>query len=137
MNVANVVETEANIVGRKVIGERETDAEEIADRAVVFGAIEPPGRHSARIERLGEVNMAQTGFEQGNELGALGRGGLRFFVRWHGTGTELAKGRFPSSPTMTIDLRNVGERFEINGALAEVAGVAIETVALEKWMYLA
>src|SRR5262249_60915750 len=47
-DVADVVETVADVVGGEIVGGGETDAAEIPDGSVIFGAIEAPGRDAAR-----------------------------------------------------------------------------------------
>ena len=49
-HVADVVEAVADIVGREVVGRMEVDPDQVADRIVVFGAVEPADRDASRVE---------------------------------------------------------------------------------------
>ena len=48
-DVADVVEAVADVVGREVVGRAEVEADQVADRVVVLGPIEPADRHAARV----------------------------------------------------------------------------------------
>ena len=48
-NVADVVEAVPGVVGGKVVGSTKVDAQKVADRIVVFGAVEAAGGDAARV----------------------------------------------------------------------------------------
>ena len=61
-DVADVVKPIANIVGRKVISRMKVDADQVANRIVIFSAIQPADRDSPRVKRPATI----FGFEQRN-----------------------------------------------------------------------
>ena len=54
-DIADIVEPIAHVIGRKVIGRMKVDADQIANRVVVFRSIETTDRDSARVKRPAAV----------------------------------------------------------------------------------
>ena len=58
-HVADVVEAVAGVVGGEIVGRLEVDADQVADRVVVFVAVEPADRDAAGVARAGAVAVSE------------------------------------------------------------------------------
>ena len=82
-HIADVVKAIAHVVRREVIGWMKVDADEIANRVVVFRAIEPANRHSPWIERATTIIRFQAGLDPLRQLREFLTRGLGAIVRRH------------------------------------------------------
>ena len=130
-HVADVVETVARVVRRKIIGGPEIHADEIANRVVVLGAIQAANRDAAgigvfaiRFENL-EINPRLHQF-------ALGQCGLLFFVRrGHFAIAEIHERLLPELAILEqFRRRFVG--IELDAALLRAVRVAVVAILLEQ-----
>jgi len=87
-HVADVVEAVADVVGGEVVRRLEIDANEIADRVVVLGAIETAQGDAARIALAARVGFDEDvvdGFEEGVSVLEIGS---RLLLRRHLAGVQ-------------------------------------------------
>ena len=101
-HVADVVESIADIVGREVIGRAEVEADQVADRVVVLGAIEPPDRHPRRRVGLVRSERADRARRRGSAAPRLGRGSS--------SGGMLSERRTSATRTKAVAIRARGPR---------------------------
>ncbi len=83
-NVADVVEPVADVVCRKVVGHAGFESvEQIANRGIVFGPVETPHGHAARVGLGVAVVVVKNRADRPDEGCGLGLGGLKLVVRRH------------------------------------------------------
>ena len=132
-HVGDVVEPVAGIVLREVVGGTHLDAEQIANRVVVFVAVETAGGHPARIRRRHAVDAGELTLEPGGNRLALRFLGLLFFERRHLAAPQHADDVFPMIALADQRLRRL-ERLEVQAVLGfALVAVAAEAVLGEKW----
>ncbi len=130
-HVADVVETVAGIVGRKVVGRLEIDADQIADRIVVFGAVEPVDGDGARI-RVVRVEMEKFVLDPAADGVALGLRRLQIgVIRRHLLGVDPLHHRFPDLGVV-VHRPDVLIAVERHVALVLAVAVALVAVLLEE-----
>ena len=125
-HVRDVVEPVAGIVLREVVGRTHLDAEQIANRVVVFVAVETPRRHPARIGRRDAVDSGELTLEpRGNRLAPRF---LRLLLleRRHLAAAQHADDVFPVIALADQRFRRL-ERLEVQAVL----GFALVAVAAE------
>ena len=63
-HVADVVEAVADVVGGEIGGRLRIDADQVADRVVVLGAVEPADGDAAEVRRLAAVELGEDAFDR-------------------------------------------------------------------------
>ena len=127
-HVGDVVEPVAGVVLRKIVGGPEIDAEQLADGVVVFRAVQPPRRHTARIRRRDPIDARELALEPAGDALPLLLVRLVLFHRRHLAAPEHPDHVFPV--VALIDQR-VGrlERLKVQAVLrlplVTVTGVAV------------
>ena len=58
-HIADVIEAVAGIVLGKIVGGLIADAEEVAERVVIFGTVQAAGSYSPRVDRLSGQETAE------------------------------------------------------------------------------
>ena len=132
-HVGDVVEPVAGVVLREVVGGTHLDAEQIANRVVVFVAVETAGGHTTRIRRRHAVDAGELTLEPGGNRLALRFLGLLFLERRHLAAPQHADDVFPMIALADQRLRRL-ERLEVQAVLGfALVAVAAEAVFGEKW----
>ena len=130
-HVADVVEPVARVVLRKVVGRTEVDAEQIADGVVVFGAVQPPDRHPARIGHGRPVNALEFEVDPARHGGQRVGMRSRIVFRRHLAGADLGERLLPQVRVARDRVHRLKRREVQPAALATVV-VARKAGVFEK-----
>ena len=101
----DVVEAVAGIVLREIVGRMHVDAEQIPDRVVVFGAVQPSRRDAARIGRREPVDARELAREPAGDRLPLMLGRLRLVVGRHLACAQLQHDLVPAVAIVDQRLR--------------------------------
>ena len=131
-DVSDVVEPVSRIVLREIVGGMGVDAEQIANRVVVLGAVEAAGRHPSGIGRRQAIDVIELLRKPtGNRLTGM-FGGLRLFLRRHLAPAELLDDLRPA--LVIVDERGGRlERLEVQAVLLLLVAVALDAVLGHEW----
>ena len=132
-DVADVVEAMADIVGWKIFGGSEFDTEQIANRIVVFDAVESADGDSARIERGGVVAIEckEHAFQMAHDVLAVARGQARSVGWRHRTGLDGGQDGFPGG-SVGGKRRVIPVAAQIDFAFALLIAMTCKTVLFEQ-----
>jgi hypothetical protein len=128
-HIADVVESIADVVRRKIVGRSEVDSHEVANRVVVFGPVEPAKRHPADIG-LAAIDGRENSFDAvGQAIDLIGRG-TRPLLRRHLARADHVHHVFPQL-AVPLQLFKLGELIERELGFVLLGRVAVETVRFE------
>ena len=125
-HVADIIEAIARIVRRKIIRRLERHADQIADRVIIFRAVQPPERHASGIRIIAVTRKDLRLDPFGNQLHLFDLGLLLFFRR-HGVAADVFQHLLPRLRIVHgVRLRLVDIQHEVSLLFA----VAMTTVAI-------
>ena len=125
-HITDVVEAVAGIIRRKIIRRLERHADQIANRVVVFRAVQPPERHAAGIRIIAVTGEHLRLDPFGNQLHLFDLGLLLFFRR-HGVAADVFQHFLPGLGVVHgvgLHLVNIQHKVSLLFAVA-VTAVAI------------
>jgi len=130
-HVRDVVEAVSRVVLRKVVRRAQVEAEQIADRVVVFRAVQPPRRHAPGIGGRDPVDARQFAREPFGDGLPLMLRRLRLFIGRHLPMPQLRDDVVPVVALLD-QRRGRGERLEVQFALVLLVAVAGNAVLRDK-----
>src|SRR5262249_13141349 len=132
-DVADVVETVADVVGREVVGRFEIDADEVADRVVVLVAVEPSDGRPAGIAGEPAIDLDGDRVNPRDHRLALRVRRLWFALRGHLLVGDVLLDLFPEVMRFA-STRGVVEPFKGHTARHLLVVVAAHTVFGKDWL---
>ena len=133
-HVADVVEAVADVVGGEIGGGLEIDADQVADRVVVFGPVEAADGDAADVGRFRAIEIGQDAFDRlDDRFDARRRAAAWRSDRRHFAGAEHVQDVVPDFAVL-LDREIVGVLVErqVGLVFAVLLAVAVEAVGLEE-----
>ena len=94
-DVADVIKPTADVIGRKVVGRFEINAEQVPHGVVVFRTVQPPDGHATGIGGSIAIDVIYGRFNPADQFLPLFLAGLRLIFRRHRAGAEHLDHRLP------------------------------------------
>ena len=128
-DVADIVESIADVVVRKIGRRLEIEADQIANRSVVLAPVEPMQRYPSGVAGPRAIRFAEHRIEIPEQRFDVGRGRARLFLRRHLAATKHVLDVFPDLAVLHdrfVVLESIKHQVAFAFAVA-VAGIAVLT----------